>query len=104
MGGSGGTRINPEGGVALLPVGRMRERRRATFARGPAERVRATSGGAGRGEARAGTETIHGSEDRAVSRMLTLADPEGVSRAAALDFVDLAQEAIRERGRFSVAL
>lgn len=39
-----------------------------------------------------------------MSRMLTLPDLEAVSHAAAEDFVDLAGEAIRGRGRFCVAL
>ncbi len=39
-----------------------------------------------------------------MSRMLTLPDADAVSHAAAEDFVDLARETIRQRGRFSVAL
>lgn len=39
-----------------------------------------------------------------MSRMLTLPDADAVSHAAAEDFVELAGEAIRDRGRFSVVL
>lgn len=39
-----------------------------------------------------------------MSRMLTLPDADSVSHAAAEDFVELAGEAVRDRGRFSVAL
>ena len=42
---------------------------------------------------------------RGVQRMIrTFADPEAVSRAAADLFVELAEEAVAERGRFHVAL
>jgi len=36
--------------------------------------------------------------------MLTFPDADSVSAAAAVDFVELAREAIRDRGRFSVVL